>query len=86
MGIIAWIIFGALAGWLATLVAGEDQRFGGLANIGIGIVGAIIGGFIASLLGFWGVTGFNLASLLIAILGALLFLFVIGSFHTHQTR
>ena len=52
MGIIAWIIIGGVAGWLASLVTGTDARFGILGNIVIGIVGALIGGFLLGLLGF----------------------------------
>ncbi len=52
MGIIAWIIIGGVAGWLASLVTGTDARFGIIGNIVIGIVGALIGGFLLGLLGF----------------------------------
>jgi uncharacterized membrane protein YeaQ/YmgE (transglycosylase-associated protein family) len=47
MNILLWIIFGGLAGWLATLIVGADAGFGLIGNIIVGIVGAFIGGFIA---------------------------------------
>jgi uncharacterized membrane protein YeaQ/YmgE (transglycosylase-associated protein family) len=76
MSILVWIIFGAIAGWLAHLITG---RGGGLiVNIIVGIVGAFIGGFIMSLFGGTGVTGFNLSSFLVAILGAVVLLVVLG--------
>jgi uncharacterized membrane protein YeaQ/YmgE (transglycosylase-associated protein family) len=76
MSILVWIIFGAIAGWLAHLLTG---RGGGLiTNIIVGIVGAFIGGFIMSLLGGGGVSGFNLYSFFVAILGAVVLLVVVG--------
>jgi uncharacterized membrane protein YeaQ/YmgE (transglycosylase-associated protein family) len=76
MSILVWIIFGAIAGWLAHLITG---RGGGLiVNIIVGIGGAFIGGFVMSLFGGSGVTGFNLPSLLVAILGAVVLLVVVG--------
>jgi uncharacterized membrane protein YeaQ/YmgE (transglycosylase-associated protein family) len=77
MGILLWILFGALAGWLASLAMGTDAQQGSLANIGIGIVGSIIGGFVMSLLGGPGVTGFNLTSLLVAVLGSVILIWVV---------
>ena len=74
MGIILWIVFGALAGWIASLVMKTDAQQGALANIAVGIVGAMIGGFLMSFLGGSGVTGFNLYSLLVAVLGATVFI------------
>lgn len=68
MGIIIWMIFGALVGWVASMVMGSG---GGLVrDIVVGIVGAVIGGFIMSLLGQSGIEGFNLYSFLVALLGA----------------
>jgi uncharacterized membrane protein YeaQ/YmgE (transglycosylase-associated protein family) len=78
MGILSWIIFGALAGWLASIVTGNNARMGCIANIVVGIVGAFIGGFIMSSIGGVGITGFNLPSLLVAVLGAILLLVVVG--------
>ncbi len=74
MNIVVWILFGAIAGWLAGLIMGD--RRGWLGNILVGILGAALGGFIASLLGFGGVTGFNLYSLLVAVAGACLLLWL----------
>ena len=74
MGIIAWIIFGALAGWLASLIMGTNAEQGAFANIIIGIVGAVLGGFLSRLIGGSGVTGFNLGSLVGAVIGAVLLL------------
>jgi uncharacterized membrane protein YeaQ/YmgE (transglycosylase-associated protein family) len=79
MNIILWIIFGALAGWIASMIMGANARMGALANIVVGIVGAIIGGFLmTNVFGAQGVTGFNLMSLLVAIGGAVILLFLVG--------
>jgi len=77
MGILAWIVFGAIAGWLAHLLTG---RGGGLiTNIVVGIVGAFIGGFLMSFIGGGGVGGFDLYSLLVAVGGAVVLLIVLGA-------
>ena len=70
MGIILWIVFGALVGWIASMIMKTDAEQGALANIGVGIVGAVIGGWLMSIVGESGVQGFNLYSLLVAIFGA----------------
>ncbi|NJN82208.1 MAG: GlsB/YeaQ/YmgE family stress response membrane protein [Caldilineaceae bacterium] len=76
MGILAWIVFGAIAGWIAHRITG---RGGGLImNIVVGIVGAFIGGFIMSFFGGAGVTGFDLTSFIVAILGAVILLWIMG--------
>ena len=76
MGILGWIILGGLAGWIASMIAGTNARQGFIGNIVIGIIGAFLGGFIMSLLGFDGITGFNLYSLLVALLGAVVALWL----------
>ncbi len=70
MGIILWIIFGALVGWVASLIMKSDAEQGALMNIIVGIVGAVIGGWLMSVLGETGVSGFNVYSFLVALLGA----------------
>jgi uncharacterized membrane protein YeaQ/YmgE (transglycosylase-associated protein family) len=80
MGIIAWIIFGALAGWIASMIAGNNGEQGALGNIIIGILGALIGGLIVNLFGGAGISGFDLGSLIVAILGAVLLLAILGKF------
>lgn len=79
MEIIAWIIFGALAGWIASMIMGTNAEQGAIGNIIVGIVGAIIGGFIMRSLGAE-VSGFNFGSLLVAIGGAVLLLFIMRMF------
>jgi uncharacterized membrane protein YeaQ/YmgE (transglycosylase-associated protein family) len=74
MEILTWIIFGALAGWIASLLMGTNAEQGALANVVVGIIGAFIGGFIMRAIGSSGVTGFNLASLFVAVLGAVILL------------
>lgn len=71
MGIILWIVFGAIVGWLASLVMNTDSQQGPLLNIVVGIIGAFLGGFIMNSFGASGVSGFNLYSLLVAIGGAI---------------
>lgn len=76
MSIIVWIIFGALAGWIASIIAGTNEQQGAVGNIVVGILGAFAGGFLMSLIGQSGITGFNLYSALVAILGAFVLLTV----------
>ncbi|GAB4380600.1 MAG: hypothetical protein Kow0042_30800 [Calditrichia bacterium] len=79
MGIISWIIFGALAGWIANLVVGSNQHQGCLVNIVVGIVGAFLGGMIYELFTGRGFSfSFNLPSFAVAVLGAILLLAIIG--------
>lgn len=78
MNWILWIIFGAIAGWIASIIMGRNAQMGALANIVVGIVGAIIGGWIMSFFGGQGVTAFDLPSLIVAILGAIALLFLVG--------
>ena len=77
MGIILWIVFGALAGWIASMIMNTDAQQGALGNIAVGIVGAMVGGFLMSFFGNTGVTGFNLYSLLVAVLGAVVFIAIL---------
>jgi uncharacterized membrane protein YeaQ/YmgE (transglycosylase-associated protein family) len=69
MGIIAWLVLGLIAGFLASVVM-RGGGYGVIGDIIVGIVGALIGGFIFSVLGGTGVTGFNLWSLVVAFVGA----------------
>jgi uncharacterized membrane protein YeaQ/YmgE (transglycosylase-associated protein family) len=78
INIVLWIIFGGIAGWIASMIMKRDAQMGAMANIIVGIVGAFIGGFIMNALGGAGTTGFNIWSLLVAILGAVVLLFLTG--------
>jgi uncharacterized membrane protein YeaQ/YmgE (transglycosylase-associated protein family) len=80
MNILLWIVFGGLAGWVASLVAGKDASMGIVANIVVGIIGAFIGGWIAHALGEPGVTGFNFGSFLVAVGGAIVLLLLVHLF------
>lgn len=77
MGIISWIIVGALAGWIASMIMGKNAQMGAIANIIVGIIGAFIGGFVMNLLGFGGVDGLNISSILVSILGAVILLAIV---------
>jgi uncharacterized membrane protein YeaQ/YmgE (transglycosylase-associated protein family) len=70
-GIIMWIIVGALAGWIGSKIMGTDARQGGLANIIVGVIGAVVGGFLTSAL-FGDLKGNNgfIASFFVSLLGA----------------
>ena len=76
MGILSWIVFGLIAGALAKLIMPGDDPGGFIVTTLIGIAGALLGGFIAIQLGFGDITGFDFRSFIIAIVGALLLLFI----------
>jgi uncharacterized membrane protein YeaQ/YmgE (transglycosylase-associated protein family) len=80
MGFLAWIIFGALAGWVASMIAGNNERQGCIKNILVGILGAFIGGIMMRFLtGMPFDFGFDFRSFGVAVLGAFLLLFVTGA-------
>ena len=76
MSIIAWILVGLIAGFIASKIVNRHGE-GFLLDTLIGIVGAVIGGWIMAALGGHGVTGFNLYSILVAIGGAIVLLFIV---------
>lgn len=78
INLIVWILFGALAGWLASIITRTNGQQGGIANIIVGILGALLGGFISRALGGPTVTGFNLTSLVVATIGAVILLFFVS--------
>jgi uncharacterized membrane protein YeaQ/YmgE (transglycosylase-associated protein family) len=81
MGIIGWLIFGAIVGWVASKIMGTDAQQGALLNIIVGIVGALLGGFLWRL-----ITGnngpfefFDIGSWVTAIVGACILVFLVGT-------
>jgi uncharacterized membrane protein YeaQ/YmgE (transglycosylase-associated protein family) len=78
--IIVWILFGALAGWIASMIMGTNAQQGAVGNIIVGILGAFIGGFIVRMLTGNDVSGFNFGSLITAILGAIILLAIVKAF------
>lgn len=77
MGIIIWIVFGGIVGWIGSLIMGTDGQQGIILNVVVGIVGAVLGGYIMSLFGEGGVTGFNLYSFMVALGGAVVLLAIV---------
>ncbi len=74
MGILSWIVFGLIAGVLARMLTPGTGPQGCLVTTGLGIAGAVVGGFLGTRLGFGTVNGFDLRSFVIAIIGAALLL------------
>ncbi len=75
MNLLLWIILGLLAGWLASIVT-KTSRQNVLMDMILGILGALIGGFIMNILGFSGITGFNIYSIIVAIIGAVILIWL----------
>ncbi len=77
-GILSWIVFGALAGWVASLIAGTNRGQGWLENIIVGIIGAFVGGFLFGLLtGRETYFAWSIGSFVVAVIGALVLLFLL---------
>lgn len=80
--LLAWIIVGAIAGWLASIVMKTNRQQGLLMDIIVGIIGGFVGGFVLNALGVGGdVTGINLGSILVAFIGAVIFLALLRLFN-----
>lgn len=78
VNIVLWIILGGLAGWVASMIMGRNAQMGLAANVIVGIIGAVIGGLIMNFFGQPGATGFNVYTFLVALLGAIVLLFIVG--------
>ena len=76
MGIVLWIIFGGLAGWMASVIMKNNSNQGTIKDIIMGIIGAVVGGFLMGLVGQSGVNGFNLYSFIVAIIGAIVVIYI----------
>jgi uncharacterized membrane protein YeaQ/YmgE (transglycosylase-associated protein family) len=77
MGIIAWIVVGIIAGWLARMVVPGEGPGGLVGDLVIGIIGAVIGGWVFRSLGHTGVTGINIGSIIVAFIGGVILLLII---------
>ena len=73
MSIVGWILLGLIAGWIASKIVNKSGQ-GFLLDIVLGVVGAIVGGYLFALVGAEGVTGFNLYSMVVAVIGAVIVL------------
>lgn len=85
MGLLSWIVVGIAAGWIAEKLSNRDH--GLLTNLVVGIIGALLGGFLVStVLGFSYVRGINAPTIVVATLGALLLLWLKGNGERQNTR
>lgn len=89
LNLILWLLFGALVGWLASIVMRTDAQQGALLNIVVGIVGALLGGWIFSLFGFGSNINngdFSLSALLVSFVGAVILLGIVNLFRRGSVR
>jgi uncharacterized membrane protein YeaQ/YmgE (transglycosylase-associated protein family) len=76
--LLVWVVVGAIAGWLASMVMGTNRSQGLFADIIVGIVGGVLGGFLLGALGVGGaVTGINIGSVVVAFIGAVVLLLIL---------
>lgn len=85
MGFIAWILVGLVAGFLASLVMKTNSEQGMLSDIVIGMVGAVIGGFLMNLFGAVGADGFNIYSIFVATLGSIILIGIKKMFEANMS-
>ncbi|HRW07503.1 MAG TPA: GlsB/YeaQ/YmgE family stress response membrane protein [Caldilineaceae bacterium] len=78
LNFLTWIVLGGIAGWLASMVTGRNDQMGCISNILAGVVGAFVGGWIMAQFGQGGFSGFNLPSLAVAFVGAVVVLAILN--------
>ncbi len=74
MNLIVWLVFGALVGWVASMLMSTNDGQGVIGNIIVGVLGAFLGGYIMQYLGKTGVDGFNVKSFIVSVFGAVILL------------
>ncbi len=78
--ILIWVLFGALVGWVASIITKNNARIGAAANILVGLIGSSIGGFLAPMLGIGSYSQFSFCGFLISLAGAVILLFILNLF------
>ena len=88
LGLFSWIIFGALAGWVANLITGRNSRLGCFGNIVVGVIGSFIGGWIYTLItGHALLVGWNWTAFIVAVIGGVVLLVIINAvFNSPQKK
>lgn len=80
MGIISWLVVGAIAGWLAGYLVKGDESMGVIGHIVLGIVGAVVGGFVAgAITGGDYITGINITTIVVAVIGAVIVVLIVNA-------
>ena len=82
INVLLWILFGALAGWIASIVIGVNYKQSAYSNVMIGVLGALLGGFFIKYLGGSSVQTLNISSLIIAIVGSVGLLALVSGFNS----
>ena len=82
MELLAFLVLGGIVGWIASLIMGTDHEQGIFLNIVVGVIGSFIGGMLFNAFGEPGVTGFNIYSLVVAVLGSIVLLFIVRLFRS----
>jgi uncharacterized membrane protein YeaQ/YmgE (transglycosylase-associated protein family) len=85
VGLLSWVIVGLVAGWLAGMVTGRRQE-GCVTKVVVGVIGALIGGALAQAAGYEGVDDLGIRSMLVAVVGASLFLFLLEALEGRRGR
>jgi len=85
MGILAWIVLGLIAGFLASVVM-KGGGYGVVGDVLVGVIGALLGGVLFSLVGGSGVTGLNVYSIIVAFLGACVLIAILRAVSGRRTR
>jgi uncharacterized membrane protein YeaQ/YmgE (transglycosylase-associated protein family) len=86
MSILAWIVVGIIAGWLARMVVPGEGPGGIIGDLVIGVIGAIIGGWVFRSFGHSGVTGINIGSIIVAFIGGVILLLIIRALTGRRAR
>jgi uncharacterized membrane protein YeaQ/YmgE (transglycosylase-associated protein family) len=79
MNIVLWIIFGAIVGWVASVIMKTDSQQGVLLNIVVGVIGSFVGGWFMNTIGERGVTGIDLYSFAVAVAGSVVLILIVKS-------
>lgn len=80
MQLILWLVFGAVIGWIASIITKRNSRMGAFANIIVGLLGAVLGGFIAQFIGLGSYSEFSIGGILISLAGAIIILLIVNMF------
>ncbi|HEX3919915.1 MAG TPA: GlsB/YeaQ/YmgE family stress response membrane protein [Caulobacteraceae bacterium] len=83
MSFLAWLVVGLLAGWIGSMIVNRGRGEGLIMDIVLGMFGALVGGFLFHMFGHKGIDGFNLYSVFVAAVGAVVILFM---FHAFRAR